>query len=616
MPYHKNPVPTDELRRIARQRFPHGPAAHAVDLSSPDAQALLEELEVRQIELERQNEYANSSRAQLEQALNQSNALYDFLPVGSLLLDRGGRIAKMNRACAGLIGDERARLIGSEFARYVSEADRAPYRAVLEEVRAPGEEKSAEIGLTRPGLDQAQVQLIVTLLPDGSGWQLILLDIGQRKRLEELLRSSEARWKLALEAAGDGVWDWNLQTGAVHYSERFAQLFGYDEALQLGQIMDARNVHPDDRPYVLRELQSHLLGETARYRCQFRRLATDGSWKWVLARGAVISRGADGKALRMIGTSVDISHMKRTEQALQASVQFQQAVFDALAAQVVVLDREGIVVHTNAAWRQYGRDNCPPNAPCIVGGKYLEQLACMTGDDQAAVEEVARGLDSVWSGATSRFALPQPVLCGGAGGRWLSIQITPVHEVEGRVIVSHEDVSKLKAAELASLTLANVDPLTGALSRRHFLAVAEQELARSRRYAAPLMVLMLDLDHFKRINDQHGHAAGDAVLQDFVLAVRSLLRESDLIGRLGGEEFAVLLPNTEAPGGRALAERIVERVRACRVESAGQQLSYTVSIGASCLSDQPAFPALLDQADIALYRAKAAGRDRLEPGNP
>lgn len=514
------------------------------------------------------------------------------------------------------LGGERARLIGAASDLYVTPADLPAYNALLQSANTPGEERDAEIGLLRTGLAELLVQVIVTLLPDGSGWQLILLDISQRKQLEELLRSSEARWKLALEAAGDGAWDWNLETGEVHYSERFAQLFGYDAPAQLGHAMDARTVHPDDRPYVLRELQAHLLGETARYRCQFRRLATDGSWKWVLARGAVISRAVDGKALRMIGTSVDISHVKRTEQALQASVQFQQAVFDALAAQVVVLDREGTVVQTNAAWRQYARDHCPPDDPCIVGGKYLEQMACMTGNDQATVRDVARGLDSIWSSATPRFALPEPVLFGGAGGCWFSIQITPVHEVDGRVIVSHEDVSKLKLAELASQNRANVDPLTGALSRRHFLAMAEQELARSRRYAAPLMVLMLDLDNFKRINDQYRHAAGDAVLQGFVQTARALLRESDQIGRLGGEEFAVLLPNTEAPGGRALAQRIVESVRAAPVPVDGQELGYTVSIDASCMAQESRFAELLHQADLALYRAKAAGRDRLEPGKP
>jgi diguanylate cyclase (GGDEF)-like protein len=189
-----------------------------------------------------------------------------------------------------------------------------------------------------------------------------------------------------------------------------------------------------------------------------------------------------------------------------------------------------------------------------------------------------------------------------------------VHDGEQRLVVSHEDVTQIKTAELSSLTLANRDTLTGALSRRNFFNLAEQEVARSIRYALPLMVLMLDLDHFKVINDRYGHAAGDVILQKFVQTVTGVLRESDLIGRIGGEEFAVLLPNTPLEGGGALAQRIVDRVRADPVQVNGHLIAYTVSIGAGCLSSETSFAALLSLADAALYRAKDGGRDRLEVG--
>jgi diguanylate cyclase (GGDEF)-like protein len=126
------------------------------------------------------------------------------------------------------------------------------------------------------------------------------------------------------------------------------------------------------------------------------------------------------------------------------------------------------------------------------------------------------------------------------------------------------------------------------------------------------MVLMLDLDHFKLVNDKYGHAAGDAVLQAFVQSVTGVLRESDFIGRLGGEEFAVLLPNTTLEGGSALAHRIIDSVRAMPVPVGKELIAYTVSIGAGCLHGEASFAALLGQADAALYRAKKGGRDRLE----
>jgi diguanylate cyclase (GGDEF)-like protein len=150
------------------------------------------------------------------------------------------------------------------------------------------------------------------------------------------------------------------------------------------------------------------------------------------------------------------------------------------------------------------------------------------------------------------------------------------------------------------------------MSRQHFLSLAEQELARAQRYELPLVVLMLDLDLFKHVNDTYGHSAGDAVLQSFVQTVTGVLRESDTIGRIGGEEFAVMLPNTTKEGGRALANRILEGVRSSPVETGGKRIGYTVSIGAGYLSGHMPFAELLAQCDAALYRAKNSGRDRLE----
>jgi diguanylate cyclase (GGDEF)-like protein len=346
-------------------------------------------------------------------------------------------------------------------------------------------------------------------------------------------------------------------------------------------------------------------------------LCKDGSWKWVLSRGAVITRSEEGRALRMLGTHMDITSRKRTEESLREASQFQKAVFDSMAAHIVVLDRHGTILQANLAWCNYAINtgDAQAHANEVVGARYLDVLDRMTGGDAKTASEAADGLAAVALGTVAQFQLEHPFFAV-ADKRWFSIKVTPVHDVAERLVVSHEDVSRLKAAELASLTLANVDTLTGALSRRHFLNLAEQELARSNRYGLPLMVLMLDLDHFKRINDCYGHAAGDAVLQGFVTTVSSVLRESDLIGRLGGEEFAVLLPNTATEGGQALAQRIIDSVRDSPVTFAGASIVYTVSIGAGCLAGETNFSALLGTADAALYRAKDGGRDRLELGTP
>lgn len=614
MGYRKNPANPDDLRQLAQQRLSDRVKSPVEPVSQAELAHLLEELEIREIELRLQNEHLEATRAQLEAALTGCSELYDFSPVGSLLLNPDANICRMNLAAARLLGGERARLLGSRLGLYVPEAQRPLFSALLARASATREAQGGEFALERQGLPLVQVHMDVAARPDGAGWQVIVADITERALAEARLRQSEERWKLALEATGDGVWDWNVPTGAVVYSRRFEQLYGFDRNEYGPHIEDwTARIHPEDKPQLMVTLKDYLSGKTDYFFSEHRSQCKDGSWKWVLARGAIVSRTEEGRPLRMVGTHVDITSRKQTEEALRVAAQLQQAVFDSLAQQVAVLDRNGAVVQTNATWRQYALGSGLTDGACTVGGSYLKILDCISGHDQATMTMVAAGLAAVASGEVAQFQLMQPFF-SPADKRWFSMHAMAVRDEQQRVVVSHDDVTDLKAAELASWTLANVDTLTGALSRRNFLNLAEQELARSRRYELPLMLLMLDLDHFKCINDRYGHAAGDTVLHGFVQTVSSVLRESDLIGRLGGEEFAVLLPNTALEGGQALAQRIIENVRASPVPVPGADIAYTVSIGAACLADETAFSALLRQADAALYRAKEAGRDQLQVG--
>jgi diguanylate cyclase (GGDEF)-like protein/PAS domain S-box-containing protein len=182
-----------------------------------------------------------------------------------------------------------------------------------------------------------------------------------------------------------------------------------------------------------------------------------------------------------------------------------------------------------------------------------------------------------------------------------------------RIVGTKMDITLRKTAELALLTLNSTDYLTGAATRRHFFEMAERECARAVRHGSPLSLLALDLDHFKRINDEFGHAVGDLVLMSFVRTVASFLRSTDLCGRIGGEEFCILLPQTDQAGAAALASRILAGVRGAPTLLPARALHYTASLGISSLSDQNAtFDGLLRAADKALYRAKALGRDREE----
>ncbi|HSO13017.1 MAG TPA: diguanylate cyclase [Anaerolineales bacterium] len=164
--------------------------------------------------------------------------------------------------------------------------------------------------------------------------------------------------------------------------------------------------------------------------------------------------------------------------------------------------------------------------------------------------------------------------------------------------------------------LATRDPLTNLFNRRHFLNLAEQEWKRSLRYGHPLCALMLDMDHFKQINDQHGHAAGDKALNSVANVIRSTLRSSEIAGRYGGDEFVILLPETQPKNGVRVAERISQAIKEYAISSKQGVIELSPSIGVACMSGKHDDPTkslneLLSHADKALYNAKRVGKGQV-----
>jgi diguanylate cyclase (GGDEF)-like protein/PAS domain S-box-containing protein len=252
-------------------------------------------------------------------------------------------------------------------------------------------------------------------------------------------------------------------------------------------------------------------------------------------------------------------------------------------AEVLGADQHRLFHHHRRDGRPYPPHECPVHRTLVDG--------------------VARRIDDEWfwrkdgSGFAVRLTVTPTEEDGGPGG----------------AVVVFQDITERKQREHELLRLATTDALTGIANRRCLLEHVEQELARFRRSRQPGALLMLDLDHFKRINDRHGHAAGDAVLKHFAALMQSHLRRIDFVGRLGGEEFVIVLADTPASGARVFAERLCEAVAAQALVTGDGELRYTVSIGVAPFADADAGThALLARADAALYRAKQNGRNRVE----
>jgi two-component system, cell cycle response regulator len=186
------------------------------------------------------------------------------------------------------------------------------------------------------------------------------------------------------------------------------------------------------------------------------------------------------------------------------------------------------------------------------------------------------------------------------------------------VPANSDDPAYLQRLIDALCDLSLRDPLTGLSNRRHFLAALDQEIDRVTRAGDMALLLMIDIDHFKRVNDSYGHPAGDQVIRAVAQCLSACVRPMDTVSRFGGEEFAIILPSCQSVFGAQVAERIRERVAATPVVlDSGEMLHFTVSIGGAYAPQWLRFTAAawIERADEQLYRAKAEGRNRvcLEP---
>jgi diguanylate cyclase (GGDEF)-like protein/PAS domain S-box-containing protein len=270
------------------------------------------------------------------------------------------------------------------------------------------------------------------------------------------------------------------------------------------------------------------------------------------------------------------------------------------------LDREGRLVRMNATelgWLGYRWDE--------VQGRPITDL--LTAPSQARFEETfpkfleAGHIEDVELAFVRKDGSTFPA----------SVSATALKDDQGHLVNSRTtvfDITERKQLEVRLEQLARTDALTGLSNRRDFIEQGEREWHRHQRHGATLTVLMLDIDHFKAINDRHGHEGGDLVLQAMARTCQALLRSNDLMARVGGEEFAVMLPDTPVELATEVAERLRQALASLSVAlPTGQTVNLTVSVGVTLCSPADAdLAAALKRADMALYTAKAAGRNQVK----
>lgn len=269
-------------------------------------------------------------------------------------------------------------------------------------------------------------------------------------RREALLKESESRWKFAIDGAREGLWDWNVADGTVFFSMRWKEILGYGED-DIGNRLEEweRRIHPDDKVATLAAVQAYLEGETPFYTNEHRVSCKGGGYKWILDRGMVVTRGEDGKPLRVIGTHSDIDERKLVDVALRASEELKNGILDAVDAHIAVLDISGFIVATNEPWRRFGRESvAEPGTPALssgVGTNYLD--ACqLSQSEPKSLGEAGDGILSVLRGNSMLFTLEYS--CHSADRqRWFSMSVTPLGRPVRGAVIAHTDITARKQAQ-------------------------------------------------------------------------------------------------------------------------------------------------------------------------
>lgn len=451
---------------------------------------------------------------------------------------------------------------------------------------------------------------VLTRDPNGNPLRVmgVNTDLTRHKHEEERNRQSRASLTLVQRIASIGSWNWNLDTDELGWSEETYRLLGLSPDNTSPHFdMFLKIVHPDDRQLVRDTVdQAQKQGRT--FSVEHRIVTPAGDVRHVVGQG-MVRRDAHGKAVFLFGTIQDITERKMSEEALRASEERFRAMSNACFDALIMIDAEDkILFWSPAAARMFGY-----TAPEVIGQR-LHSLISTPGDKEKADEGMRRfaetgegpvvgslqEMTAVHKNGTI-FPVERSVASFTSNGQWFAVGML-------------RDVTQRKETERKLTLLATTDSLTGLFNRRCFLEKASRACKEAARYNSALSLVMLDVDHFKNVNDTYGHAAGDMVLKSLAQLLRSQVRDVDIVGRVGGEEFALAMPQTPLDAGRLMAERLRTAVQETAIDIQGDApVHVTVSLGLTCLRDKSdTLASLLKRADQAMYKAKNTGRNNVQ----
>lgn len=430
------------------------------------------------------------------------------------------------------------------------------------------------------------------------------VDIAHRANAD--LHAATELMKEAQRVANFGSWEWRLEDDQVAWSEQLYRIFGLDpvrdaSSFQLSVATYLDRVHDDDRSRIQDAIEG-ALEDKKPFRFEHRVVRPGGDVRTVRCQGEPVLDPPTGRIERVVGVCQDVTELAESERARsEADARFRSAFENAPIGIALIEFSDGAD----------GRLTAVNRSLCELTGRTAGELvgSTFTGlflSEDAPLDQSLR--ERLIRGELDRYTAEKRALVGDDRLAWLLLSVSVIPEgIEGRRagIVQVQDVTQRKRFEEQLRYIADHDSLTGLANRRRFREELDSHLALKRRYGGHGALLLVDVDRLKAVNDTRGHGAGDVVLRRVAEAMRARVRSTDLVARLAGDEFAVLLPSAEAGEGEAVANALIARLAA--EEVAGWDVSVSIGVAPFGGSEAASVEEVMAIVDAAMYRAKQRG---------
>lgn len=394
---------------------------------------------------------------------------------------------------------------------------------------------------------------------------------------------------------GIGTWEWDIQKDIFTFDTVFAKILGYQpgEFVHLANEKWKHYVHPEDQAQSNELLERHFSGNCDYYECEVRLRHKNGQWVWVLLRGKLITRIKSTQPDWMVGTLMNITERRQEEEARRII----QLVYQNTSESIMVTDVNNCIIAINPAFTKltgYGEKEVIGKNPKILSSGKQDQN--FYRDMWESINTSGKWEGEIWNKKKN-------------GEEYVEqLNIDTIHHSNGKVqyrVAQFSDITEKKFADSLIWTQAHYDPLTNLPNRRLFTERLDQAITDTNRSGRHMALFLIDLDHFKEINDALGHHIGDELLIEVAKRIKNCLRKSDIVARLGGDEFTVILSQLESLSTvDHIAQSVIDYL-ALPFEVEREKFNISASIGITfCPDDGITIAELLKNADQAMYEVK------------